>query len=70
MYFACSEGTLGEIVQRKQGEKGCVRELGDKDGGLGVPSRIVLKGKCEVFGESVSARGVCVSVCMYVVEIG
>ena len=48
--YACNEGLLGEIVGRKQKESGEVKELGDKDGGLGVKSEEVLKGRAKIEG--------------------
>ena len=48
--FACNEGLLGEIVGRKQKESGQVKELGDKDGGLGVECKDIFRGRAKIEG--------------------
>ena len=47
--YSCDESRLGEIVKRKQ-KGGEVKELGDKDGGLDVPCRDILRDRCCVEG--------------------
>ena len=54
--FACSEGVLGEIVGRKQ-SCGAVKELGDKDGGLGVRTEEIFRGRAKIEGLARETKG-------------